>query len=314
MARPLRIEYPGAFYHVMNRGLERREIFRSPKDYDAFLSLCNEIHKRFQIIFHAYSLMPNHYHLMVETPQGSLSRAMRHLDGVYTQGFNKRKKRVGPLFQGRYKAILIDKDSYALQLARYIHLNPVKAKLVKGPGEHAYTSYRYYLESQKQPDFLETSWLLGQFHKNITGAKISFNQFTLNGLVGNWEPGGGLQGGMILGGEDFYEKIRSKYLEGREDKEIPHLKCNQGKLSVNQIRSCVEKCCVDNPLSKRLFVWGLKQHTSLKLREIAEVVESALSYSAVSQICRRVELESRKNKTIYRCMEQIKIALSNVKT
>ena len=99
----LRIEYPGAFYHVMNHGLERRGIFRDKKDYEAFLHYCLEIHKRFKVIFHAYSLMPNHYHLMVETLEGNLSRAMRHLDGVYTQGFNRRKgkkRRVGALFQG----------------------------------------------------------------------------------------------------------------------------------------------------------------------------------------------------------------------
>ena len=122
---PLRIEYSCAFYHVINRGLERLEIFRSKKDYRAFLDLCLELHKRFGLIFHAYCLMPNHYHLMVETPEANLGRALRHLDGVYTQGFNKRHKRVGPLFQGRYKAILMEKEAYGVELSRYIHLNQI---------------------------------------------------------------------------------------------------------------------------------------------------------------------------------------------
>src|SRR3989338_4817159 len=127
MARPLRIEYAGAFYHVMNRGLERREIFQSSQDYEKFLTLLDPLFDRYQVRLHSYCLMPNHYHLYVETPQGYLSKIMRQLDGVYTQSYNRRYKRVGPLLQGRYKAILIEKENYSLELSRYIHLNQVKA-------------------------------------------------------------------------------------------------------------------------------------------------------------------------------------------
>src|SRR3989338_4608181 len=133
MARPLRVEYPGAFYHVFNRGLERREIFRDRGDYERFLALCFKTHHSFKVVLHAYAFLPNHYHLYLETPEANLSRAMRHLDGLYTQSFNRRYTRVGPLLQGRYKAILVDKDNYSMQLARYIHLNPVQAKLAVRP-------------------------------------------------------------------------------------------------------------------------------------------------------------------------------------
>jgi len=315
MARPLRIEYAGAFHHVMNRGLERREIFRDEKDCEAFLSLCLDIHKRFKVILHAYSLMPNHYHLMVETPEGNLSRAMRHLDGVYTQGFNRRRRgRGGPLFQGRYKAILIDKEAYSLELSRYIHLNPVKAKITRRAQDHPYSSFRYYLGKGRPPEFLETDWLLGQFHKNARTARMSFYQFTMEGLRASWSPEEGLKGGMILGGEDFFERIRKRYLEGKVDREIPDLRKSRRIPEVKEIQSCVEGCCEEEGMRKRLLVWALKRHTPLKLREIAERIESSTTYSAVAQICRRLEQKSLEDKKLRGMMSRIDAEMSNVKT
>ncbi len=316
MARPLRIEYPGAFYHVINRGLERREIFRHQKDYEAFLNLCLEIHKRFKVIFHAYSLMPNHYHLMVETPERNLSRAMRHLNGVYTQGFNQSKKRAGPLFQGRYKAILVDKEAYSLQLCRYIHLNPVKAKIVSQPEDHAYSSFRYYWGrgGKKKPEFLETDWLLGQFGRREHRGEESFYQFTMNGLKAGWAPEEGLRGGMILGGEDFFDKIRDQHLEGKEDREIPHLKKSLRMPGMDEIHLCIEGCGEGDGMRKRLLVWALKRYTPLKLREIAERIQSPISYSAVSQIYRRVEKERQGNKKLQKLIVAIESKMSKVKT
>src|SRR3989338_5280796 len=129
MARPLRIEFPEACYHVMNRGSERRNIFLHDTDYEAFLGLLEDAGERWQIKVFAFCLMANHYHLFLKTPQGNLSRVMRHLDGLYTQIFNRTYKRDGPLLRGCYKAIVVDADSYLLELVRYIHLNPVKARI-----------------------------------------------------------------------------------------------------------------------------------------------------------------------------------------
>ena len=131
MARPLRIEYPGAWYHVMNRGVDRQPIFLHDAHRESFLSLLSDISRSYQVEIHAYCLMNNHYHLLVRTPLGNISRAMRHLNGVYTQRFNSMEKRDGSLFRGRFKAILVEADEYLLRLSRYIHLNPVAAKLVK---------------------------------------------------------------------------------------------------------------------------------------------------------------------------------------
>ncbi|MDO9507797.1 MAG: transposase, partial [Thermovirgaceae bacterium] len=146
MARPLRIEYPGAFYHVTSRGNERKDIFKSGTDREKFLSYLKSATERYGAVIHAYCLMSNHYHLMLETPQGNLSWIMKHINSSYTSYFNIKRKRAGHLLQGRYKAILVEADTYAAELSRYIHLNPVGAKMVGSPEEYPWSSYRYYAD------------------------------------------------------------------------------------------------------------------------------------------------------------------------
>ena len=133
MARPLRIEFPGALYHVTSRGNARQRVFRDDEDREMFLATLAWVVERFGWRCHAYCLMDNHIHLLIETPQPNLSRGMRQLNGVYTQPFNRRHRKVGHLFQGRFKAVLVEKERYLLELARYIVLNPVRAKMVKTP-------------------------------------------------------------------------------------------------------------------------------------------------------------------------------------
>ena len=142
MARPLRIEYDGALYHVTSRGNERKAIFRDDTDRELFLATLFRVTERFHWICHAYCLMNNHYHLVIETPDGNLSKGMRQLNGVYTQAFNRRHRRVGHLFQGRFKGILVQKESHFLEVCRYVVLNPVRAKAVDHPRLWAWSSYR----------------------------------------------------------------------------------------------------------------------------------------------------------------------------
>ena len=141
MSRPLRIEYPGAVYHITSRGNEKKPVFKDDQDRDNFLKTLQHVNKRYNWICHAYCLMTNHFHLLIETPDGNLSLGMRQLNGVYTQLFNKWHGRVGHLFQGRYKAILIQKDSHLLEVCRYVVLNPVRAKMVEKPEEWKWSSY-----------------------------------------------------------------------------------------------------------------------------------------------------------------------------
>lgn len=156
MARPLRIELAGGLYHVTSRGDGQNAIYLDDGDRQGWLRLLGEVCKRFNWRCHAHCLMTNHYHLVVETPDGNLSRGMRQLNGVYTQSFNRRHSRVGHVFQGRYKAILVEKESYLLELARYVVLNPVRAQLVVEAEEWAWSSYRAMIGQAAAPPWLET--------------------------------------------------------------------------------------------------------------------------------------------------------------
>ena len=165
MARPLRIEYPGAYYHVMNRGQSRRNIFIEDKGRQSFLDLLGDIARLWKVKIYAYCLMDNHYHLLLSTPAGGLSRSMRHLDGIYTQKFNRVHHRDGPLFRGRYKAILIDAEEYFLSVVRYIHQNPLSAGVVSDIDQYRWSSHWGYLSKKQCPDWLDTrsglSWIGG---------------------------------------------------------------------------------------------------------------------------------------------------------
>ncbi len=170
MPRPLRIEYENAFYHVMNRGRGRRIIFHDPDYYHAFLQTLKESHERFDALIHAYCLMGNHYHLLIETPRANLGRIMRHVNGVYTQRYNRLKKTDGPLFRGRYKAIVVDSDAYLLQLSRYIHSNPIDMNkpLVRHLEDYAWSSYPAYVGQSASPAWLSQEMIyrmLGQRQK-----------------------------------------------------------------------------------------------------------------------------------------------------
>ncbi|MGD9591804.1 MAG: transposase [Candidatus Berkiella sp.] len=171
MSRPPRIEFDGAWHHVMNRGAAHQAIFKSNKQRELFLELVYEASKRFEIELHGFCLMDNHYHLLIHTPQSQLHKAMKHINGCYTLAFNYLEKRDGPLLRGRYKSLLIDDDSYLLQVSRYIHLNPVEALVCEKPIDYPWSSYKYYVGSVPRPPWLHTYMLLGMLDK------ISYEDF-----------------------------------------------------------------------------------------------------------------------------------------
>ena len=163
MARPLRIEVAGGLYHITSRGNGREDIYLDDNDRALWLQVFGDVCERFNWICHAYCLMGNHYHIVVEIVEGNLSRGMRQLNGVYTQRFNRTHERVGHVFQGRYKSILVEKERYLLELSRYVVLNPVRAKIVHDPGEWPWSSYRAMLGEDACPRWLQRDWLLSQF-------------------------------------------------------------------------------------------------------------------------------------------------------
>ena len=216
MARPLRIEFSGALYHVTSRGDRREPIYEDDEDRLMFLGVLEEVVKRFNWLCHGYCLMTNHYHLVVETPDGNLSKGMRHLNGMYTQASNRRHVRTGHLFQGRFKGILVDKDSYLLELTRYVVLNPVRAGMVKHPVKYPWSSYRAMVGEAPTPDWLETDATLAQFGKRRADARRRYSQFVLEGISEGsiWE---GLRQQIYLGDEKFVARMQSKAnLQGDE--------------------------------------------------------------------------------------------------
>ncbi|UJP05496.1 MAG: transposase [Nitrosomonas sp.] len=220
MARPLRLEFPGAIYHVTARGNAQAAIFLDDEDRLLFLAAVAEAVSHFGWLCHAYCLMDNHYHLLIETPDGNLSQGMRQVNGVYTQRFNRRHARVGHLLQGRFKSILVERDSYLLELCRYIVLNPIRAKMVTDINHYLWSSYPATVGSQPAPAWLATDWVLGQFGNYRAVAQRKYAEFVMQGqnLSSPWSA---LKGQVLLGSAQFVERVRP-LLEGiRNTKEIP---------------------------------------------------------------------------------------------
>ena len=208
MARPLRIEYEGAVYHVTARGNARSDIYLSDSDRELFLDALSYVVDRFGWICHAYCLMDNHYHLMIETPHANLSRGMGQLNGVYTQRFNRKHGRVGHVYQGRFKSIIVDKDAYLLELSRYVVLNPVRARMVESAGDWPWSSYLAMAGEAVCPEFLDGSFLLSQFGTTTRKARASYIRFVQDGL--NCKPWDMLNGPDILGDDDFRREMQSQ--------------------------------------------------------------------------------------------------------
>jgi REP element-mobilizing transposase RayT len=266
VARPLRVEYPGAVYHVISRGNAGEDIFDSKRDREKFLEYIGKAAERFSIIIHTYCLMNNHYHLLLETPQSNLSVAIHWLNTSYAAYYNIKHERNGHLFQGRFKALLIDAAEYLKELSRYIHLNPVRARIVAKPIDYKWSSYPAFMGTTKKPDWLETGWSLGNFGKTKKEAIKYYRSFVEQVDTEALEnPSKYLVGGFILGDDEFVAWVKDTFLSSREDeKEIPQLKTLKPKVSLKRI---LEFICDEFGCSKeRIIEKGRKRN---KAREIA---------------------------------------------
>ena len=222
MARPLRIEYPDAWYHVMNRGRRAEHIFLEETDYNSVVELLMESLELWNFRIAAYCLMPNHYHLVVQTPDANLSRCMRHINGIYTQRFNRSHRCDGQLFRGRYKSIVVDADNYLLQLVRYIHRNPIRSAIVERMDSYKWSSHREYLSRGKKWDWLHKGFVLSMLSKDTKQQQRLYKEFMAEEdseeisqvFEQNKLP-------SILGRDEFIDGLRDRFFERKTHKEVP---------------------------------------------------------------------------------------------
>jgi len=280
MARPLRIEYPGAVYHITSRGNEKKLIFKDERDREIFLDTLSQVDKRYNWLCHAYCLMNNHYHLIIETPDGNLSAGMRHLNGVYTQAFNRQHNRVGHLFQGRYKGILIQKDSHLLEVCRYVVLNPVRAKAVKKPEQWRWSSYQATAGIEKPHPCLSTEWILSQFGSTRRIADKAYRKFVEDGIKQEsiWEA---VRAQSILGEEEFTATL-TDYLRGKKDiAELPKSQRYIDRPSLQKIFS--KNILKDISKRNRKISEAVRRH-GYRQREVADYLE--MHFTSISRILR----------------------------
>ncbi|OQY98313.1 MAG: hypothetical protein B6D35_12505 [Candidatus Brocadia sp. UTAMX2] len=219
MSRPWRIEFEGAYYHILSRGNERRNIFRDQNDRILFLDILGKTSERFEVEVYAYVLMDNHYHLLLKTTKSNISQSMQWLGTTYTRRYNIAHKRIGHLFQGRFKSFLIENDQYLLRLSCYIHRNPLRAKIVNRLVDYPWSSYPMYAYGKKSPEWLRTAPILSRFDaKDKNKAYREMVQSYAREEKSLWED---FQHGLFLGSEQFIERIKSRYLSEKPDVEIP---------------------------------------------------------------------------------------------
>ena len=324
MAHPLRIEHPGAYYHVINRGNNQEEIFKNDRDREKFLQYLEKASERFSIVFHTYCLMSNHFHLLVETPEPNLSVAMQWINVSYAIYFNRKQGRQGHLFQGRFRAILVDADEYLKHLSRYIHLNPVRAKMVSAPEEYKWSSYSAFIGKIKAPQFLEINWLLSNFGKSKKQAKKNYKDFVGGVDIKTVEnPNRRVTEGFILGDSDFVSWIKDNFLSGRKDeKEIPQLKKLKPRVPLETVLKavCAEFGCNDEQIktkgrkknkAREVAIYLARDVTGISCKDLGEYF-GGVSGALITMVQNRIADESGKNKRLKGKINKIRMQIAKL--
>lgn len=298
MARPLRLAFAGGLYHVTARGNERKAIVRQDADRARFVDTLATMVDRYQVRCHAWVLMDNHYHLLLETPSPNLSFALRHLNGVYTQAFNRRHRRVGHLFQGRFKAIVVEKEAHLLELCRYVVLNPVRAGIVPHPKAYPWSSYRATAGMATAPAWLTVDWILEQFGQRRGVAQDKYRQFVAEGVQEPTRPWEHLVGQVYLGSDAFVRDVQRYGTRQMTETEIPRAQRDPYWLSSEKVLARVaEEFGVSlNELvrptrrpseAREVAFYGLRRWAGERLSEVAR--RMGVTYSAVSRRVSAVE-------------------------
>jgi len=281
MARPLRLEFAGALYHVTSRGDRQDDIYEEDVDRIAFLQLLGDVCETYNWVCHAYCLMSNHYHLVIETPEANLSKGMRQLNGVYTQSFNRTHNRVGHVFQGRYKAIHVEKDSYLLELARYVVLNPVRAGMVRSAKDWRWSSYRQTTGQVKAQKWLNTEWLLTRFGKTKSKSIDAYKRFVSEGKT-QPSPWHQLRNQVYLGSEIFIETMNA-LIDG--DKDLSEIPSSQRRALPKQLKEYEAMAKSRNEAICNAYKSG-----GYSLKEIGDYF--GLHYATVSRIVKEAKYKT----------------------
>jgi len=239
MARQLRVEFENAFYHVTSRGNQRDKIFYDAADRERFLEILSRTKERYGFLLHAYALMDNHYHLLIETPKANLSQIMQNINTSYTVYVNRKYQRSGHLLQGRFKGIIVDKDRYLIALSRYIHLNPVRAKLVKRPADYPWTSYKAFLDQKAEDSLVDTGDTLSYFSKHRKRAVRAYREFVEAAGGKEENPFAAMEAGLLLGKGPLKAKVLRRIEKMKVDEEIPQARRLRKRVSVDAvIKAC----------------------------------------------------------------------------
>lgn len=325
MARPLRIQYPGAVYHVTCRGNERREIFRDDKDRKTFLEILSQSIEIYNIRLYSYILMSNHFHLLIETPLGNLGEFMRHFNITYTSYFNRRRKRVGHLYQGRYKSIVVDKDEYLSVLSRYIHLNPIRTKQVKGKaGEekieilmnYNWSSLPGYITKGKKEKIIDYEKVLDEYGGDNAKGRKAYEKRIKEDIAQGLEIRDKIIGQSIIGGEEFIEWIKEKFIKGERDRECPPLRDLQRYRAKEEIMRVItketgksfEEIKAEGRNLRQIAMDILYRIGSIKGVEIGKMF--GVDYSTVSQGRKRLREKMQKDKKLRELVARIEQNLS----
>lgn len=316
MGRPIRVEYSAALYHITSRGNERKKIFLKDADRIKFLKILEDYHDRYEILIHCYILMDNHYHLILETPRGNLLKVMHGINSSYTGYFNRKYGRSGHLFQGRYKGILVEKDSYLLSLSRYVHLNSVRAGLVERPEAYRWSSYCGYIGREKESAWMEYGWVLSQFGTEKKRSQGRYQGYTEEALkVKEDPPLKNLYGQVVLGGEEFIGKIKGMLKGRRLPQEIVERKRFVESPSPMEVVGVVSEVFRVNPeeildrrksrhRARKVAIYFCQRYTGLSNEAIGKLF-GGIHYSAVSKVTNRMREEMLKDKKLSEVVDRV---------
>jgi len=327
MARPLRIEYPDAIYHVISRGIRKDNIYYENKDKDKFLYKLKETKEKYNLKIFSYCLMENHYHLLIRTPKSNLTKAMHYLNASYTNWFKSKHEIVGPIFQGRYKSILVEDESYLLTLSSYIHLNPLRAGMVEYLKDYKYNSYNEYI-NKTENNLVDKNLLLSKFEDIERFKEFIYEWYEHNKDWQNDDDNEkelrekiyGVNG--FLGSKNFADRILKKHKKNNKKKKYDEY----SNISNNEIKKeDIEKIMMKNFKIKKsrlysksygndyrnMFIYLLKKYTDLKLKEIGLMFD--IKYKSVSKQAKRFEKKINKNIKLKNKYENIKKELVKTK-